>query len=168
MSASAKYDALVDELSRQYRFFKVVPKQQSPLMKVLAYFARHLAADWMQSFSLTLGYRVYMPEDLLGTDAGYRVLFHERQHIRDFSPWFALSYLLLLPLGPSVRAYWEFRGYREAMRVWLQDFGQIPDDLLDFISWQFTGSNYGWMWPFKKDIRRRLEAARQQLLAERK
>ena len=78
---------------------------------------------------------VFMPEELIGTDEGYRVLRHELVHVRD--AWrtgllpFAFSYLFLLPAGLTLRAFWELRAYTETMRVEFEETGTIADSTLE-------------------------------------
>lgn len=167
----SKFNDLVASLEAQYPKFKVVPKESSKLMGFVNFFMKRINPLWMSRFTMTLGYSVYMPQGYIGTTAGYEILRHEAIHVGDFKKWkllLPLSYVLLLPIGITLRALWEFRGYKESMRVELEDTGTISDHTIDFIAEQFTGWNYIKMCPFDGFIRNKLEAARAELLAQKK
>ena len=167
-----RFHAFTRELWAEFPGFRLVVKEASPLMRCLYWLL--VMPLWNRRFlthyTTVLRYRVYMPQALIGTDAGYRTLRHERVHMRDarrtgFLP-FAVSYLFLLPTVLTLRSYWELRGYVETMRVELEETGSIPDESIEFIAARFTGSDYLFMCPFPGLIRRRLRAARARLLAE--
>lgn len=165
-----EFNAIVKDIQDEFPNFKLIPKQQSKLM--LAFFYLSLAFLWcpkfMTGFTSVLGTRCYMPERQIGTDVGYLILRHERVHMRDYAKWgplFFLSYIFL-PIGPSFRAYWEFKAYKESMLVAYETVGVIPDWLLEHYAAQFTGSTYLWMFPFPKTIRKLLEKARQDILSK--
>lgn len=168
-----RFDAIVAELRREFRTFRLVPKDRSWLMRVAYHglLMRRWCPDFMHAYTTVIVSVVYMPRDLIGTDAGYRVLRHERVHLRDC--WrtgvlpFVLSYLFLLPAGLTVRSLWEMRGYAETMRAELEHEGRISDDTLGRIERQFTSSAYLWMCPFPRLVRRWLERTRARVLAER-
>jgi len=168
---SARFEQIVADLRREFRTFRLVPKDRSLLMRVIYHGLgmRLWCPDFMTHYTTVIISVVYMPADLLGTDAGYRTLRHERVHMRDC--WntgvlpFALSYLLLLPAVFTLRALWEYRGYTETMRVELEETGGIADETLEYIAEQFVGPAYFWMCPFPGFVRRRLERTRARLLA---
>ena len=163
---------IVAALGRTYRTFRLIPKDRSPFMKFLYYAALMFlwCPTFLTDYTTVILARVYMPPDLIDTRAGYRVLPHERVHIRDCFRWgilpFMISYLFLLPTVLTLRALWEMRAYTETMRVDLELDGEITDETLDHIQRQFTSSAYFWMFPFSKFIRRKLEAARTRLERE--
>ncbi len=162
---------MVWDLER-YPGFRILPKERSPLMRTLYWVS--LAFLWCPSFlteyTTVLVSRVYMPEGLVGTLEGYRILRHEAVHIRDcfrvgVLP-FVVSYLFVLPAICTFRAWWEYRAYLETMRVELELTGTVSAALIDWLVERFTGSEYLWMCPFPGFVRRRLEAARRRILAE--
>lgn len=152
---------------------RVYVKERSLLMKVL--YAICLMRFWNPEFmssytnvvSTPWSHHIFMPEELHGTAAGARVLRHEFVHAKDCNGWrwpfFILSYCIL-PVGPSFRAYWELRGYRESMVAYYEAFGELPEWYLDFIAKEFTGSTYLYMFPFPKTIRRILEGYRAEIV----
>jgi hypothetical protein len=168
-----RFDDMVAELRREFRSFRLVPKERSPLMRALyrALFMPLWCPDFMESYTTVLVSWVYMPARLIGTDQGYGVLRHERVHMRDCFRTgvlpFAASYLLLLPSVLTLRSVWEMRGYAETMRVELEREGRISDELLGHIAHQFTSSSYLWMCPFPGLVGRWVRRIRDRLLAER-
>lgn len=109
--------------------------------------------------AITLYNTIYMDKPLVGTQRGAEVLHHEIVHVRDQHRWsilFFLSYLLVLPIGPSFKAFWEWRAYKEDLR-WIhehpvdnQDYQKYLEDYYcQWVAEQFCSPLYLWMWPFK-------------------
>lgn len=152
--------------------FRLVVKEQSRFMRLL-YFAGVMVLwnrSFMTSFTTTIGSTVYMPRSILESDAGARVLRHERVHLDQFRRhpvWFPLSYLFVLPFGVTMRARWELEAYAETMRAELEETGTISDATVASIERRFTGPTYLFMDIRRARVRTRLEAARDRLLAER-
>lgn len=169
----SRFDALSAELRREFPSFRVVVKEESPFMRALVRVAamRLWNPRFLEDYTTVIGTRVFMPRDLIGTDAGYRTLRHERIHMRDARRTayvgFFVTYLFALPAGLTMRAFWEARAYEESMRVELEDTGAISDESLARIEERFTGPDYLFMCPFPRFVRRRLEAMRTRLLRER-
>lgn len=167
----SRFDDMVAELRREFRTFRLVPKERSPLMRAIyrGLLMPLWCPDFMGSFTTVLVARVYMPADLIGTDEGYGVLRHERVHMRDcfrtgVMP-FVLSYLLLLPAVLTLRSIWEMRGYAETMRVELEREGFVSEELVAHVERQFTSSNYLWMCPFPGLVRRWVRRTRDRVVA---
>lgn len=59
------------------------------------------------------------------------------------------------PLPAYFRMHWELRGYTmsAAYNRWVYNYFSTPTDYLD----RFTGSGYYFMWPFAKNMTRRLQ-----------
>lgn len=167
---SRRFDVIVAELEQEFSTFRLRRKDRSWLMKVIYHglLLRLWCPYFMTHYTTVVISVVYMPHRLMGTAEGYRVLRHERVHMRDC--WrtgvlpFALSYLFLLPLGITLRSYWEMRGYAESMRVEFEETGDISHETLDHIAEQFTGSAYLWMCPFPGLVRRWLQRVRRRIL----
>jgi hypothetical protein len=161
---------MVADLRREFRTFRLVPKERSRLMKVMyhALGMRLWCPDFLESYTTVIISVVYMPSHLIGTDAGYRVLRHERVHMRDC--WrsgvlpFVCSYLFLLPTVFTLRAVWEMRGYAETMRIERELTGHIADETLQRIETQFTSSAYLWMCPFPAVVRWWIRRVRDRVL----
>jgi len=167
----SRFDDIVAELRREFRTFRLVPKERSLLMRAIyrGLLMPLWCPDFMGSFTTVLVSRVYMPADLIGTDEGYGVLRHERVHMRDCFRTgvvpFVLSYLLLLPAVLTLRSVWEMRGYAETMRVELEREGHVSDEMLAHVERQFTSSNYLWMCPFPGLVRRWVRRTRDRVVA---
>jgi hypothetical protein len=122
----------------------------------------------MESFTVVFGTTVYMPRWMIGTDNGADILRHEAVHMRDskkYHAFYLLSYIML-PIGPSGRAFWEYRGYCESMKAYYERHKEIPDWLIEFYVSQFTTSSYLWMFPFPKVVRHWFWKYRQKLLSQ--
>ena len=166
----SRFDTLLQQAQREFRLLRVLPKRRSLLMRVL--YRAVLMPLWnptfLDDYTTTLFFWVFMPQELIGTDDGYRVLRHELVHVRD--AWrtgllpFAFSYLFLLPSGLTLRAFWELRAYTETMRVEFEETGAIADDTIDSIARQFTGLAYLWMLPFPRWVQRILRKRRAEIL----
>ncbi len=169
----SRFDRLLAQAQAEYRLLRVLPKRRSLLMRVI--YRASLMPLWnptfLDDYTTTLFFWVFMPEELIGTDEGYRVLRHELVHVRD--AWrtgllpFAFSYLFLLPAGLTLRAFWELRAYTETMRVEFEGTGAIADSTLEAIAEQFTGPAYLWMLPFPRWVRRLLEKRRAKIIRQR-
>jgi hypothetical protein len=166
-----RYECIVAEIRREFPRFRVVPKDESTLMR-LAYRAllmRLWCTDFMTSYTTVLLSVVYMPRRLIGSEAGYRVLRHERVHLRDSARSlvvpFVLSYAFLLPAGLTVRSIWEMRAYAETMREEFESTGSISEELIAHIEEQFTSSSYLYMCPFPGLVRRWVRRTRERVLA---
>lgn len=166
----SRFDLLVSELENDYKTFKIIPKDKSILMKIVYYtlFMFFWNKSFMEDYTTTIISRVYMPQNIIGTDKGWMVLRHEKVHIDDAWRWcivpFVVSYLFMLPAGLTIRAIWEKRAYYESLVAYYELYGQIPDSLLDSIEEQFTSSMYLWMLPFKKHIREWLREAKMAII----
>lgn len=167
-----RFEGIKAELEKRYRTFRLIPKEESVFMKVVYYGALMFlwCPGFMSDYTTVIIARVYMPRSLIGTEAGYLTLRHERVHIEDCFRWwvlpFMLSYLFLLPTALTLRAVWEMRAYKETLRAELEVYGAVSDSRLDHIRRQFTSSAYFWMFPFPGTVRRILSTARASLEKE--
>ena len=165
-----KFNELVFEISSKYKSFKLIKKEDSKFMKFLfkVLFMKYWNPTFMEDFTTTILARVYMPKILIGTKTGYKVLRHELIHIQDCYKTgilpFMLSYIFLLPVGFTFRAYWEYRAYCESIKVTYELNGMVSNEYVDGIVTNFTGSNYLWMCPFKNFIEKKLFGYRNNLL----
>lgn len=153
-----EWNALVAELARRYPGFRVEPKERHPLVRAL-----------FRGFTFTLARTVYMDAARIGTAEGAATLRHEAVHVADWARYGLLLWLsqLVLPVGPSLRAFWEWRAYRETLRVELERTGALPDAFLEAVARNFTGPRYAFMLPVPPLVRRLLRRERARLLAAR-
>jgi hypothetical protein len=119
------------------------------------------ACRWLRPLpasAVAIGSTVYLRRQLRDTPDGEDILRHEAQHVRDwrrFGPLLWLSYLLCLPAGPSLRAFWEWRAYRVTLRAAFERHGRVDEAVRADVAAQFAhGAPYLWMWPFPRQVRR--------------
>ncbi len=159
MLGSDEYEKVVDETLSEFPSFRLLPKSQSLLMKVinvlLLIITLGMYRRFMQLYVTTIGLTVYVPENWATWSPYERamVLRHERIHMRQRRAvgkfWFSLSYLLL-PLPGFCALYrrrYEQEAYRETMRALLEYYGQeMLQRNEELIVSQFRTSAYFWMW----------------------
>lgn len=166
--------ALEAALRRELPRFAIAYKDESRLQGLIARLVWPFNRTYATRYTTVMFGKVYFPSRAWCADCGarsiYATLRHEAVHLRDmrrFPVIFHLSYLAVLPAGLTMRAFWEWRGYRETLRVHAELDGDIPDYVLDHIERCFTGPDYLFMCPFPRFIRRKLEAERARLLGRR-
>lgn len=170
--SDAALDALVESLRAEFPRFALRYKDESRLQRLIAALLRPFNDRYLSGYTTVMFGQVWLPSRAfaatLGNDALFRLLRHERVHLRDarrFPVLFEVSYLLP-PLGPGPRAYWEWRAYEETLRCEVELYGRIDLPWLDDLVERFAGPDYLYMWPFRRWLRRRLEALRLRLLRE--
>ncbi len=156
-------------MQREFPRFKVIRKDQSPFSKVIDRALRIVTfgaqREYLTSYQTTIGYRIYVTPDWDDRDPDDRwvTMRHELMHLRQFRrytlPGMALLYLLVpLPLGLAwFRAKFEKEGYAETIRASAELYGfehVLDKGFRDYVTQQFTGGAYGWMWPFRRSIER--------------
>ena len=130
----------------------ICKKEDSKLMKFISkllFFNKTFMTDYVT----TIGRTIYVPSGYISSTT----LRHELVHVADYNAhpvWFTLSYLLVLPIGWTMRAYWEKRGYEVTIR---EDFAAFPSFVeskryKDWITSIFTGPDYFYMCFSKKHI----------------
>lgn len=168
----SKVDQLVADIHREFKTFRLIPKERSLVMKIIFYGTLMFlwCPNFMSGYTTVLITWVYMPESRIGSESSYTTLRHERVHMRDcfrsgILP-FVISYLFLLPAVFTLRAIWEMRAYAETMRAELEQTGRISDMTVQHIADQFTSSSYFFMFPFPRYVKTWTERVRRQILAE--
>jgi hypothetical protein len=164
-----RYDELVAKLRVELPGFQIIRKDRSRLHRAI-----HLALigitfgqmrTYLDSYQTTIGKTVYVTADWDATDPDQRyvTLRHEAIHLRQFRrftlPGMALLYLLIpLPMGLAwFRAHFEKEAYAESIRAAAEVWGLAfvrHAAYRERILGQFTGSSYGWMWPFRRGLER--------------
>ena len=160
------FQQYVTQLETEFPKFKLIEKENSKLMRVLNFFIKLWNPDFMDHFTMVLGYRIYMPPAQRNTAVGYEILRHEAVHMRQFKKFWLLQTISygILPIGPSFRAYWEYQGYCESMKVRSELGWSVDDAYIDWLVSQFTGPAYLFMWPFKASLTKKFKAERTRLL----
>lgn len=169
----ADVHALEAHLRLELPRFALAYKDESRLQRAIGVVVWPFNRTYCTHYTTVMLGKVYFPSRAWvarrDPESLYGLLRHEAVHLRDmrrFPLIFQLSYLFALPTGLTARAFWEWRGYLETIRVHAELHGEVPDGLLDFIERRFTGPDYLYMCPFPRFVRRRLEAARTRILAE--
>jgi len=159
-----------DELvSIQSRFpgFRLRSKSSSYLCKIIAavlYLLTLGRSRFMEDYHTVVGKTLYYGGSWgrLPHFARWRILRHERVHLEQalrvgfgrcfWLGWvlWAISYVFLLPVVFTLRAYWEREAYRETIRC-TKEYG-FPVDI-DAIVAHFVGPQYFWMFPFRKTVK---------------
>lgn len=171
-----RYEALLDDIRREFPRFRVVCKDRSWLQRAIhcGLVAVTLGGmrRYLSSYQTTIGMTVYVTGDWdrRHADERYVTMRHELVHLRQFQRYgllgMAVLYLLLpLPMGLAYfRARLEMEAYEETIRAAAALHGLAHVRAAGFrghIVSQFLGPSYGWMWPF----RRRVEAWYERTLA---
>lgn len=168
--AAGRWFGLVRDLGEKYPGkFRLVDKRDSRLMRLIGWLLKPINPNFMDKYVTTIGYTVYIGADRIATTSGYKILRHEAVHIADYHKyglWFSFSYLFLpIPFFFTLRAFWEFRGYRESMLVKFEHRGELTDAYLDRLADNFTGPSYAWMLVSRRWTLKILREYRSQILA---
>jgi len=182
----ARLFLLEHKMKARVKGFEVrYPKDKYALMRFLNFFVRVFNKDFMTGYITTIGRKIYWPSepdaDAFDTQA------HECQHVWDwkrlpilydigylspqiwcllslgafavFANIWALFCLLTLPFVAPLPGYFrmriEMRGYAMTMAVTHWRSGTWPD--MEWLGSKFWGMDYFWMWPFKNNVRKRLQ-----------
>lgn len=119
------------------------------------------------SRTTTIGRTVWLEDDFAyrGLLSQARLVEHEVQHVaqlRHWGPWYPLSYVLLLPLGLSMRGVWEWSAFRRDLRLLPAHFsrevlGELRKALIDRHVEILTGKSYFFaLWLIKPFVRWRV------------
>jgi len=133
--------------------YRIVKKENSRFMKFLNFFVKRFNPIFMDRYVTVLGKTIYAP----GGCISETTLLHELQHIKDRKKWwilFDLSYLLFLPLGFTMRAHWEKKGYSITIKDTYKKNPRYAEtnDFKERIVSNFVSSKYLWMCPFRKHM----------------
>jgi hypothetical protein len=165
----SRYQALLDDIRREFPRFRVVDKRDSRLHRAIDRLLRIVTFGQMRSYlegyQTTIGMRVYVTSDWAtrSDEQRYVTMRHERVHLRQFARWstplMGLCYVLLpLPAGLAFfRAHWEKAAYAESIRAAAEVWGlaHVEDPRYrNHVIAQFTTASYGWMWPFPQHMQR--------------
>jgi hypothetical protein len=158
MALTPDVNAIKAEIKSEFPAFTVVNKADSTLMKLLSHV---MVSTFMTNFTTTIGNTVYVPDEFESWSPASQcaVLRHERVHMRQARrltfPLFAFLYLLVFfPLGLAYfRAKFEMEAYAESLAAY-KDYGRSYSDAETkaWVTGEFTGASYGWMWPFSSTI----------------
>lgn len=158
-------DNLVAWMQQYLPRFAVCYKDESKLQQLIGWLLWPINRYYMTHYTTVMFGKIYFPSreelEAWGPTQVYSTLRHEFVHLMDakrFPIWFELSYLLLFPAGLTLRAYWEWRGYTQTLLVEHELYGTISDDIQEHILRRFVNSEYGWMFPFPRWLRKKLRS----------
>lgn len=185
-SAFPLSSTLVAEIKAEFPGFRIVPKQGDRLSRVIDGLLRIVTLGgqraYLTHYHTVLGFRLYVPPTWAHLDDVGRciLLRHERMHLRQRRRYgfLGMAFLYLVPLFPLGlawgRARLEWEAYVETLRATAELQGLAAarsPELREHILRRFTGPDYGWMWPFPRQLRRWYDEAlatiEQELLAKR-
>lgn len=155
MERSTRYNPLVDIRLRVYNGdgacgvgdvikYRVVLKSESKLMRAIGWVLKPFNKAFMTSYVTTIGSTIYTPSREMLSPG---LLQHELQHISDSKRWpviYELSYLFVLPLGFTMRSFWERRAYRHSIKDCFASRWNV-EQVIEWLLPQFTSSQYLWM-----------------------
>ena len=137
------------------------------------FFARFIAPEYDRRFTTVIYPVIYFPSGTRQAWAEppelfYKTLRHEFVHLKDFRRfhlWMAVSYGCLLPVGLTMRAFWEVRGYTQNMIVAYETLGDVPIQMIETMTATFSGRDYGFMLLPSSLAKRCLMGVREKILA---
>ena len=167
---------LIQRMKDEFRGFRLCFKDDPPSSmtvrdRLLHGLARLVSPQYDTRFTTVLYPRIYLPagaRQLFETNPEryYVTLRHEYVHLRDFRRyhlWMALGYVALLPVGWTMRAFWELRGYTQNMICEFEETGGISDETIERLTCIFASRDYFFMALPKQRARRMLLETREQI-----
>jgi len=161
------------ELKREFPKFRIVEKEADLLSQYIDIALKIVTLgqqrSYLDGYYTVLGYTLYVPPGWAQASPLERVitLRHERIHLRQRRrygyPLMAFLYLVpFFPLGLAYgRARLEWEAYAETLAATAELVGlqaARSPSLKRRIVGRFVGPDYGWMWPFPKQVGRWYDA----------
>jgi hypothetical protein len=139
------------------RVFRLRVMGRAGWVKLLDTLGKPLGVELSGFDAFTWNGTVHLAERLFGTRAGYLVLRHEAVHLLDqqrLGPLsFIIAYLLLpLPAVITLRALFEWRGYRETLRAYRERSPKLARRRAEKLVRQFASGRYLFMWPLRRMV----------------
>jgi hypothetical protein len=157
----------VRQMKEEFPDFEILHKRDSRLQRAIHVALAIVTLGGQRSYAThyhtVMFGKLWVPPtwDEMSDDEKYVLLRHERVHLRqrrrigDFV--MGIVYLVwIFPVGLAYgRARIEWEAYVETIRATYEVFGLArAKNLRGEILRRFTGPDYGWMWPFPKQIHR--------------
>lgn len=170
---------LLAAMRAEFPRFRIVPKSSSPLSAAIDVFLRCVTLGaqnrYLSHYHTVIGDTLYVADvwDRMSDAARVILLRHERVHLLQRRRYgFALfAFLYLVPFFPLGLAYFrarfEWEAYRETLRATAELCGleACNGALRREIVRRFVSADYGWMWPFPRQIQRWYDEALAELTA---
>lgn len=162
-------DALIAEIRAEFPKFRIVPKAGNWLsvcidvaLKLVTFGGQRV---YMTRYHTVIGDTLFVPQSWSNMPDLDRVILlrHERVHLRQRRRWTSLgmAFIYLVPIFPLGLAYGrariEWEAYEETLRATLELCGREAlrsRSLREHIVGRFMGPDYGWMWPFRRQVER--------------
>lgn len=154
-----RLDRMLALVRREIPDLRLVDKHDSALMRAVGAVIRPFNPDFTDGYTTVIGATVYLPRpvDRIPRDGLAATLAHELVHQldqRDHPLWFYVSYGVALPVGRTMRAHWERRGYAVDLMLAHERGGDSGlDRKAAWVADLFAGPSYGWMWAGKAAAR---------------
>jgi hypothetical protein len=165
-------DAFLREMKDEFPDFEIRPKKDSRLQMAIHTALEIVTFGRMKTYAThyhtVLFGKLWVPESWkqMSDDDRYILLRHERVHLRQRKVMgdvvMGFVYLVwIFPIGLAYgRARIEWEAYVETIRATHEVYGlEHAEKLRAEILRRFTSADYGWMWPFPKQIHRWFDAA---------
>lgn len=171
--------ALLAQLRREFPGFRVVPKRDSLLSRVihllllLATFGGQ--RRYLTEFHTVIGRTLFVPDSWQRLPEVDRVilLLHERVHLQQTKrlTFLGMTLVYLLPFFPLGLAYGRARLEWEAYTATLRATAELKGlgaarALRPTLVGRFCSADYGWMWPFPVTVNRWYDRVIAQIEAE--
>lgn len=165
-ASQARLDEFERSLQQRFSGFAILQKSQlrsqRAIGRLLSVVTFGAARGYVDHFHTTLGQRIYVCEgwNRMSADDKYILLRHEAVHLAQFQRYTSLGMAALyfgwpLPLGLAyARARLEWAAYAETIAATFEVYGPsalTPAFRAGIVS-QFVGPDYGWMWPFRRQV----------------
>jgi hypothetical protein len=163
----SRADALIAQIKAEFPAFQIVPKRGDSLqaaidvaLKIVTFGGQR---SYMTRYHTALFGKLWVPDSYqhMADDDRYVLLCHERVHLRQRARMggFVMGVVYLLPYFPLFlawgRARIEWEAYQETLRATAEVYGvDACEKLRPMLVARFTGPDYGWMWPFPRQINR--------------
>jgi len=174
-------ERLIQDIVLEFPNFRIVDKRDDPLSRAIDRTLKIVTfggqAGYLTVYHTVIGDTLYVPASWSGASDVERaiVLRHERVHLRQRRRYGAalMTFLYLVPFFPLGLAYGrariEWEAYAETLRATAELCGLAAarsPELRARIVRRFTGPDYGWMWPFGRQVMRWYDEALGRIASE--
>lgn len=165
----ARTQAFLEYLGREIPGCRIAFKDDPPSTmpwkdRLLHALGRVFVPQYQTRYTTVIHPTIYFYEGARGRfeatpEQFYTTLRHEFVHLKDFQRfplWMTVSYAGLLPVGWTMRAFWELRGYTQNLLCEYERTGQVSDAEVERVAEIFAGRGYIYMMLPKRRARRAL------------
>jgi hypothetical protein len=172
---------MIAAIYTEFPRFRIVAKAGNPLSVAIDWALKLITVGaqrrYLSHYHTVIGDTLYVPPGWRSMSDVDRVILlrHERIHLRQRRRLgtFLMTVIYLLPFFPLGLAYgraWiEWEAYRETLRATAElcgiDAARAPALKREIVR-RFVGGDYGWMWPFRRQVEGWYDAAIERLAAD--